>query len=422
MDVKNMPRLTDCISLSNELKQIPIPVLIEKAKSLVMTKGYPQSTIWRYNERFNDLRHSSAKYNAEKLSENFIIQYIEEGMQRNPKLARSSVQRKALLNLIAVAVNTTPVFSYERDADKIQIKSLRESLSAYGQYLKEQEKRKDTIKSSLQIATKFLLYLEKIKKSNLSNVTAIDIREFITNLGARWSSRSMRIVPSHLKSYLKFAGCPVEAILFSSFHTPGKSKPVRAMSSEKVDALWKYIEGDDGDLRSKAILTIMLVTGMRPADITGLKLGDINWDNNSIDFIQSKTGEYMKIELFPVMGSAIIRYMTEERPKGTGTKSIFLTKVAPYRGLTPSVCNHILKAALEKNGVTFTADGLHCPRALRRSLVSRMIENGVPVQKAAASIGHVDEKSVDLYAALDVEKMRAICLPVPAPMKDWLPV
>lgn len=414
-----MPKLTDHINLSDELKQIPISLLIEKTKSLVMTKGYPKSTIWHYNERFNDLNHNAAIFETKKLTKKFISQHIEEGMQRSPKLVRSSVQRKALLNLIATAINTSPVFPYEKDADKIQTKTLRESLHAYERYLLEQEKRKETIKSSLQIAARFLLYLDKIKKSSLPKVTAIDVREFITDLGARWSSRSMRIVPSQLRSYLEFAGCPADAILFASFHSPGGSKPVRTMSSENVEALWKYIEGGDGDLRSKAILTILLMTGMRPADITGLKLDDINWDNDSIGFVQSKTGEYMNIELFPVMGSVITSYITEERPKGTGVKSIFLTKVAPYRGFAPSVCNYILRSALEKTGITPAADGLHCPRAARRSLVSRMIEKGIPVQKAAASIGHVDEKSVNLYTELDVEKMKSICLPIPNPMKRW---
>ncbi|ATW24273.1 tyrosine-type recombinase/integrase [Candidatus Formimonas warabiya] len=386
----------------------------------VKAKGYSQSTIWHYNERFRDLQHGAALFGTEKLSGEFIAQYIKEGKQKSPKLTGSSVQRKSLLNLIATAVNTAHIFVNGNEADNIQIKSLRENLHSYEQHLRDQEKRYETIKSYLQVATKFLLYLDRIKKSNPTEVMVIDIREFITDLSSKWSPRSMRIVPSLLKTYLKFAEYPIDIVLFSSFRTPCKSKPVRAMSFENTEALWKYIEGDDGDLRSKAIMTILLATGMRPVDITELKLDDINWDNDNISFIQSKTGEGMNIKLFPVMGSAIIRYITEERPKGTGSKLIFLTKKAPYRRLTPSICGHILKVALEKIGVAFVANGLHCPRAVRRSLVSRMIAKGVPVQKAAAAIGHVDEKSVDLYTELDVKKMRSICLPIPNPMKEWL--
>ncbi len=415
-----MPRLSERIRLSNELKKIPISYLIEKAKLLVKAKGYSQSTIWHYNERFNDLQRFADLLNAEKLSAEFVAQHIEEGKQRSPKHARGSVQRKALLNLIATSVDATHVFTIEKEADQIRTKFLRESLNAYEQHLKGQEKRKESIKSYLQVATKLLLYLDTIKKSDPSKVTVIHIREFITDLGGKWSQRSMRIVPSLLKTYLKFAEFPIDVILFSSFHTSRKSKPVHAMSAENVEALWKYIEGGDVDLRSKAIVTILLTTGMRPVDITGLKLDDINWSNDNIEFIQSKTGEGMNIELFPVMGSAITRYMTEERPKGTGVKYIFLTKRAPYRRILPANCNHILRAAFKKAGVTFVADGLHCPRAVRRSLVSRMIAKGVPVQNAAAAIGHVGEDSVDLYTELDIKKMKSICLPIPNSMKEWL--
>ena len=416
-----MPSFIDNMDLSNELKQEPIAELIVKAKALVRARGYTQSTIWHYNERFNDLQHISKLLRTEKLSKEFVARYIEEGLGRSPRLTSSSVQRKALLNLIAAAVNTTPVYSFERDAEKIEFGSFQDNLNSYEQYLKEQGKRKETIKSSLQIAAKLLLYLDKTKKYDLSKVTPIDIREFITDLGAKWSPRSMRIVPSHLRTYLKFAGVSAEAILYSSFHTPHRSNPIRAMSSENVEALWEYIRSDVGDLRSKAVVSILLATGMRPVDISKLDLDDIDWHNDSISFIQSKTGEGMNIKLFPVLGSTILRYITEERPKGTSLRAIFLSKRAPYRRLAPSVCNYVLRDALEKAGSAYEGDGLHCPRAVRRSLVSRMIEKGIPIQKAAAAIGHVDEKSVDLYTELDVKKMKAICLPIPNPMKGWLP-
>lgn len=238
-----MPRLSERIRLSNELKKIPISDLIAKAKLLVKAKGYPKSTIWHYNERFNDLQHFADLLHAEKLSTEFIDQYIEEGKQRSPKHARGSVQRKVLLNLVATAVDAPHVFTIEKEAEQIRTKFLRESLNAYEQHLKRQEKRMETIKSYLQVAAKFLLYLDTIKKNDPSKVTVIDIREFITDLGGKWSQRSMQIVPTLLKTYLKFAESPIEVILFSTFHTSRKSNRVHAMSSENVEALWKYIEG-----------------------------------------------------------------------------------------------------------------------------------------------------------------------------------
>ena len=414
-----MPRLTDNIKLSDDLKQIPVLDLIARTKALVETKGFSQRTMSHYNQRFNDLLQNSAQFDTEKLTEEFTIWHIEEGMHRENRHASSSVQRKSLLNLIATALDSASVFTNKKDAAIIQSRILQESLTAYGQHLQEEQKSNDTIISYLQTATKFLIFLDKSKKYDPTKVSAIDVRDFITELGAAWSTRSMQIVPTHLKTYLEFVGAAADTILSASFRVPRKCMPILAMSSGNVDALWSYVESDKGDLRAKAMVTILLVTGMRPVDITGLMLEDINWNSDTISFIQSKTGEHMNIELFPVMGTAIARYITQQRPKGTGEKFVFLTKTAPYRKLVPSSLNRVLKVALVEAGITFVPDKRHCPRAIRRSLVSRMIAKGVPIQKAAASIGHVGEESVDLYAELEVSKMRAICLPIPTPMKGW---
>lgn len=135
-----MHQISDHINLSKELKSIPISELIKKGKLLVKAKGYSQSTIWHYNERFRDLQHEAALFDIEKLSEEFIAQYIKEGKQKSPKLTCNCVQRKALLNLIASAANTAHIFVIKNEADNIQIKSLRENLHSYEQHLGEQEK------------------------------------------------------------------------------------------------------------------------------------------------------------------------------------------------------------------------------------------------------------------------------------------
>ena len=415
-----MARFSGRITLSNELKQLPISELVQKAKSLIQTKRYSQRRTHDYSARFNDLLKTSRQFDTENLSVEFVEHYIEEGRQRNPKHTCSSVQRKSLLNLIASSIDCNPVFSYEKEAEGIRNESLRNNLDIYEEHLRNQDKSKNTIISYLKTATNFLLYLDKSDRNDFTKVTATDVREFISELGTKWSSRSMRIVSSQLKTYLSFVEAPVDAILFTSFRAPRKSKPVQAMNNENIEALWKYVKGEDEDLRSKAVIALMLATGMRPVDIAGLKLDDINWNNDTIGFIQSKTGEYMNIKLFPAVGSAIVRYITEQRPKGTGARFIFLSQNAPNREISPSMCNRILENALGKMGIAYAPDGLHCPRAIRRSLVSRMISKGIPIQKAAASIGHVDEESVDLYTELDVKIMRSVCLPIPNSMKGWL--
>jgi len=415
-----MARLSDRFKLSDALKQVPIPFLIEKAMKAIEEKGHSRGSILHHKVRFNDLKRCSSIFGAERLTEEFVAWYIDEGRQRCPKHARGSVHRKALLNKIALVSNSAPVFVFENKAEKIQSKMLRKSLSDFEQYLKDQSKSSETIKSYIQVAASFLLYLEKKNANDPLKVTVAEISGFMTELGEVWAPRSMRTTPSALRAYLKFVKAQTDTILSLGFSMPRKSKPIRAMGEESVLSLWGYVKGDDDDLRSKAIVAMLLATGIRPVDIANLKLNDISWKNDNFGFVQSKTGEYIEIELFPVLGDAIARYITEQRPKGTGQRYVFLTKKAPFRKMTPSLCNHILKDALEKAGIAFIPDGLHCPRAVRRSLVSRMIAKDVPLQKAAAAIGHVSEDSVHLYTELDVGKMRSICLPVPDSIRGWL--
>jgi len=415
-----MPRFNDKVNLSEELEQIPIFDLILIAKEEIDSRGYSQSTIQHYNSQLNDLRQSAAIYGVKNLSKEFITQHIVEGKHKSRGNISGSILRKGLLNMVAAAVNSPPIFTFERETDEMIKIPINVKLSSYEQHLTNHEKSKDTIISYLQTASKFLHYLERSGVNSLQNITENEVRGFIKELSLKWSKRSMRIIPSHLKIYLSFTKSSIDYMFFLSLRTSHINQPVRAMREENVEALWNYIKSDNGDMRTKAIVTIMLVTGMRPIDVIGLKLDDINWNNDTIGFIQSKTGEYMSIKLFPIMGSTIVRYITEERPKGTGVKNVFLTTRAPYRRLSPSSCNAILKNALKNAGIEFVADKRHCPRALRRGLVSRMVAKGIPVQKAAASIGHVAETSVDLYIELDVKKMRSVCLPIPTAFQGWV--
>jgi integrase len=138
----------------------------------------------------------------------------------------------------------------------------------------------------------------------------------MTEQGTKWAPRSMQTVPSPLKVYLEFIGAGAEVLLSTSFSFPRESMPVRAMGNETVEALWEYVKGDGEDMRAKAIVTLLPATGIRPVDIANLTFENISWDSDSISFVQSKTGVCMSIELFPVIGDAIVRYVTEQRPKG----------------------------------------------------------------------------------------------------------
>ena len=75
---------------------------------------------------------------------------------------------------------------------------------------------------------------------------------------------------------------------------------------------------------------MLLVTklGLRVGDIRALCLGDIDWENSRLSFIQSKTQKRVDLPLPDDVGWAIIDYLKYGRPKTT-IQNVFLTGRTP---------------------------------------------------------------------------------------------
>lgn len=85
--------------------------------------------------------------------------------------------------------------------------------------------------------------------------------------------------------------------------------------------------------RDFAIILLAYCTGLRGVDIIGIKLTDIDWHNNKISVIQSKTHMPIVSELNGSTMNALADYILDWRPD-CDAQEIFVTVKAPYRGLS----------------------------------------------------------------------------------------
>lgn len=150
-------------------------------------------------------------------------------------------------------------------------------------------------------------------------------------------------------------------------------------------------------IRDAAIILIGYTTGMRPSDIVGLKKKDISLSEMIISFIQRKTKKSQIVNLDVKTANAIIRYIREVRPKGTGDDHIFLSIHAPYVPLHSGICNK----SLRRSGVTGV-----CFYTLRKTFASDRVKSGVKISDVACDLGHTSQSSVQFYVALDMDRMR----------------
>lgn len=155
--------------------------------------------------------------------------------------------------------------------------------------------------------------------------------------------------------------------------------------------------------RDAAIFFLGLTTGMRAVDVVDLRLANIDWDNETIFFQQSKTGNAVCLPLTVDIGNSIYRYILEERPR-VDDDHVFLRSQAPFIPLGGhSTCYYIVSNILQRAGIQ--KDGrIWGMCMLRHNAASMMVQNSIPLTTIAAILGHAETRTTDIYITADISK------------------
>lgn len=157
--------------------------------------------------------------------------------------------------------------------------------------------------------------------------------------------------------------------------------------------------------------------GMRSSDIVGLKLENLRWRTNTIEFASRKTGRRTVLPLTNEIGEAIIDYLANGRPVSDST-NVLLRHTKPHTGMRPGRVHRIVTDALNDAGIAF-GGRRHGPHALRASLATGMMASGVPLPTISATLSHANEDTTRIYLKVDVERLRACALEVPPLVNTW---
>ncbi len=163
--------------------------------------------------------------------------------------------------------------------------------------------------------------------------------------------------------------------------------------------------------RDYAMVSLCSRLGLRVSDVANLSLKDINWENNSINIIQYKTGNPLTLHLLPIVGNAIIDYLKNSRPKSASDK-VFLSCRPPYGEMNPGSVHSAIAIAFRESGVNF-GDRHHGGHALRFSLAQRMLDKSIPIPVISETLGHTEVNTTRTYVRIDLTHMMRCVLEVP---------
>lgn len=395
--------------------------VVGRADAVLVGLGHSPSTMWQYRWAWAEFESFCASESVSVVTEEIVDSFLRfvagEYRQGRIKDWKRKLLRKAALVLAEVAATGSYRWRLSRQAgpnDGLEAE-LRLVQERYEAWLDGENLAVATRNLYATVSRTVLAWLPERGVVRVEALSPADISACVVFLGGRYSAGSMRTVLSAVRVWCRF--------LEQAGGRAGLSAAVPSMFVRRVisvavlpaDQVGELIDSPDPatpqGLRDRALLLLAARTGLRPVDIVGLRLGDIDWQHAQITLIQRKTGAVLVLPLLADVGDAIVSYLLHGRPDGVGDDHVFLRALAPFTGLAAdSDLRHVIAAAFARTRIAVPEGAGRGLRVLRSSLATRMLEGGTPLPVIAGALGHRGTDSAKHYLAADEAHMRACCL------------
>jgi site-specific recombinase XerD len=278
---------------------------------------------------------------------------------------------------------------------------------------KRLEKLDDSTIDMIKAAcVRFLRYLESKGIRGYAEITPAVVKTF-NKEDIHKTPAAKNAYNSRIRKYLlylselgKVSSSLSEAL--PSSYMPGK-RMVVTLSEEELQKIREYRESAARpiELRTAAIMTIGIETGLRGCDIVNLEFDDIDWSRKCLRVFQDKTDVEFWVPFGNRVGNSIYHYMKEGRDRRSGSSKIFISTKAPFGQLHSSACLQSLKRVLP--GREIRGSGFH---VTRKTFATRMLRGGAEKSLIADGMGHTTTGNLQVYLSLDAERMKACPLPL----------
>lgn len=208
-------------------------------------------------------------------------------------------------------------------------------IEAYEASPEASAKRESSVRGDVTAASCFLARLQALGRTSVAEVTEDDVIKVLTDADGTpaYSPATVRKARAVLLAAREVEGCGRVASLMPVPRDWAKAGD--ALTSSERDAVAEAIEDPDSCIsqRDRAIVALMLHTGMRACDVAALAMGSIDWERDTIEIVQQKTGAPLELPLLPQVGNAIYDYVTGERGMSRDPH-VFLSVRWPYGRLS----------------------------------------------------------------------------------------
>lgn len=193
-------------------------------------------------------------------------------------------------------------------------------------------------------------------------------------------------------------------------------KNIPYFTDEELKQIYQKLHNYSVDIsfRDRAIMLLLVFTGMRASDIRTLKYDDIDFEKKTIRHVQMKTGITVELPIIPdEVLLTITDYILHERPRDVDTQYIFLSSRIKSRNvLAAASISSIVSNSLIKLGVRAEVQGRKGAHLFRHNLAEKLMNAEASPTEISSVLGHSSPESLDTYLSSNIEQLRTCALDI----------
>ena len=375
--------------------------------------GYSETYISKVNNEINKLLVHGKKY------ENYL-EYYEKFIK--PKCNLKNQRHKiGFLTLIMNFDLYDELPSRNHHKHKLIDNSNYHKLNSYYKSIIEyyektaikMDKKTTTIHNEAFNCSCFLFYCQNKGYDTLKNIDEKTIINFFIDdkEQLKFSNSYVKNIRIVLKtSSIYFQECQKVVELLPKIKYFRKN--IDYLTKEEINEIKNVLNNKSSNvcLRDKAIVSLLLYTGLRSCDIVNLKLSNIDWNNEIINIIQTKTDVPLEIPLTISVGNALFEYIIKERPK-VDFDNVFIRIDTNYP-ITKSSNEVAVRKVFKEAKIRQNNKKRKGTHIFRYNLATSLLKNEIPQPIISQVLGHISQTSLNFYLSADFYHLKQCSLDI----------